>query len=169
MPFRAKLRKTFSRHSNPSSQSSADTSSSYGSSSNVDTYKPGEKMPQKYRRPVEKAHKAMLEAYRLDFGDSSGRRSFESEYSPMGSRIPSRRNSTDLPSTRRAPVGRRGPTFMELAAESGSDSDLSQVGHSAQSTLQGSRNSTASRHDSPFTQDDLSQAMRKSYLTQPRS
>lgn len=126
MPFRAKLRQTFSRTSQRSSQSSADTSSSYGSSSskNVDVYKPGEKIPQKYRRPVDKAHKAMLDAYRMDFGESSSRRSFQSECSPMGSRMPSRRNSIDL-STRRAPIGRRGAVFVELGTESGSDSDLS--------------------------------------------
>ncbi|QDS77579.1 hypothetical protein FKW77_001572 [Venturia effusa] len=124
MPFRAKLRKTFSRTSNRSSQSSADTSSSYASSStNVDVYKPGEKIPQKYRRPVDKAHKAMLEAYQMDFGGgSTGRRSsFQSECSPMGSRMPSRRNSIE----RRAPIGRRGATFLELSAHSGSDSDFS--------------------------------------------
>lgn len=126
MAFRAKLRKTFSRNSHRSSQSSADTSSSYGSSSskNANVYQPGEKIPQKYRKPVDKAHKAMLDAYRMDFGESTGRKSFQSEYSPMGSRMPSRRNSIDLSTTRRAPIGRRG-AFMELAAESGSDSDLS--------------------------------------------
>ncbi|KAE9979865.1 hypothetical protein EG328_000623 [Venturia inaequalis] len=173
MPFRAKLRKTFSRNSHRSSQSSADTSSSYGSSSsnNVDVYKPGEKIPQKYRRPVDKAHKAMLDSYRMDFGESSGssssRRSFQSECSPMGSRMPSRRNSIDMSATRRAPVGRRGATFLELAVESGSDSDLTRAGLPNQSStfLQGgSQDSTASRHDSPFTQEDLSQAMRKTYL-----
>lgn len=127
MPFRAKLRKTFSRNSNRSSQSSADTSSSYDSSSskNVDVYKPGEKIPQKYRRPVDKAHKAMLEAYRMDFGESTGRRSFESECSPMGSRIPSRRNSIDMSSTRRTPVVRRGATFVEFTPESSTYLDYS--------------------------------------------
>lgn len=124
MPFRAKLKKTFSRN-NRSSQSSSETSSTFGSSSskNANVYQPGEKIPQKYRRPVDKAHKAMLEAYRMDFGESTGRKSFQSEYSPMASRMPSRRNSIDL-STKRAPIGQRGASFLEYPEDSGSESDF---------------------------------------------
>jgi hypothetical protein len=57
-----------------------------------DYYKPGEKMPPlKYRRAVDPEHKKTLEAF--TFGSAWRRRSHTSLYSPMGSRLPSRRNS----------------------------------------------------------------------------
>jgi hypothetical protein len=57
-----------------------------------DYYKPGEKMPPlKYRRAVDPEHKATLEAF--SFSTAWRRRSHTSLYSPMGSRLPSRRNS----------------------------------------------------------------------------
>ena len=56
-------------------------------------YKPGEVMPkQKYRGPVNKEHKEKLDAF--SFGNAFRRRnSDQSQYSPMGSRLPSRRSS----------------------------------------------------------------------------
>lgn len=125
MPFRARLKKTFSRTSR-SSQSSSEISSTLSGSSGKrasNVYQPGEKIPQKYRRPVDKAHKEKLDAYTFNFGEPSGRRSFQSVYSPMGSRMPSRRNSIELP-MKRAAIGRRGASFVELDEGSGSDSDL---------------------------------------------
>lgn len=57
-----------------------------------DYYKPGEKMPpMKYRRAVDPEHKKKLEAF--SFSTAWRRRSHTSLYSPMGSRLPSRRNS----------------------------------------------------------------------------
>lgn len=57
-----------------------------------DYYKPGEKMPPlKYRRAVDPEHKKKLEAF--SFTTAWRRRSHTSLYSPMGSRLPSRRNS----------------------------------------------------------------------------
>ncbi|KAF1947469.1 hypothetical protein EJ02DRAFT_333986 [Clathrospora elynae] len=57
-----------------------------------DFYKPGEKMPMlKYRRPVDPEHKKTLEAF--TFKTAWRRRSDASLYSPMGSRLPSRRGS----------------------------------------------------------------------------
>lgn len=57
-----------------------------------DFYQPGEKMPPlKYRRPVDPEHKARLEAF--SFKTAWRRRSNASLYSPMGSRLPSRRGS----------------------------------------------------------------------------
>lgn len=57
-----------------------------------DYYKPGEKMPPlKYRRAVDPEHKKTLEAF--SFSTAWRRRSHTSLYSPMGSRLPSRRNS----------------------------------------------------------------------------
>lgn len=57
-----------------------------------DFYQPGEKMPPlKYRRPVDPEHKKRLEAF--SFKTAWRRRSNASLYSPMGSRMPSRRGS----------------------------------------------------------------------------
>lgn len=57
-----------------------------------DFYLPGEKMPQlKYRRAVDPEHKLRLEAF--SFKTAWRRRSQASLYSPMGSRLPSRRGS----------------------------------------------------------------------------
>lgn len=57
-----------------------------------DFYQPGEQMPPlKYRRPVDPEHKARLEAF--SFQTAWRRRSHASLYSPMGSRLPSRKAS----------------------------------------------------------------------------
>ncbi|KAF3039363.1 hypothetical protein E8E12_006295 [Didymella heteroderae] len=57
-----------------------------------DFYKPGEKMPpMKYRRPVDPEHKKNLEAF--TWKKAWRRRSHQSLYSPMGSRLPSRKGS----------------------------------------------------------------------------
>ncbi|KAF1844176.1 uncharacterized protein K460DRAFT_379166 [Cucurbitaria berberidis CBS 394.84] len=57
-----------------------------------DFYLPGEKMPPlKYRRPVDPEHKKRLESF--NFSTAWRRRSHTSLYSPMGSKLPSRRNS----------------------------------------------------------------------------
>ncbi|KAF2845942.1 hypothetical protein T440DRAFT_252500 [Plenodomus tracheiphilus IPT5] len=57
-----------------------------------DFYLPGEKMPPlKYRRPVDPEHKKRLEAF--SFSTAWRRHSNASLYSPMGSRLPSRRSS----------------------------------------------------------------------------
>ncbi|KAH7081034.1 hypothetical protein FB567DRAFT_118769 [Paraphoma chrysanthemicola] len=57
-----------------------------------DYYKPGEKMPPlKYRRAVDPEHKKRLEAF--SFSTAWRARSRTSLYSPMGSRLPSRRGS----------------------------------------------------------------------------
>lgn len=93
MPFREKAKKLF--RSKRSSDDSLSKSSSSNSSrerwpSNV--YKPGEAMPRpKYRRPPTKEHKEKLESF--SFADAWRRKSYQSNYSPMGTRAPSRRNS----------------------------------------------------------------------------
>ncbi|KAF1830427.1 hypothetical protein BDW02DRAFT_507552 [Decorospora gaudefroyi] len=57
-----------------------------------DFYQPGEKMPPlKYRRAVDPEHKKKLEAF--SFTTAWRRHSNASLYSPMGSRLPSRRSS----------------------------------------------------------------------------
>jgi len=57
-----------------------------------DFYQPGEQMPPlKYRRPVDPEHKKRLEAF--SFQTAWRQRSHASLYSPMGSRLPSRKAS----------------------------------------------------------------------------
>lgn len=46
----------------------------------------------KYRAPPQKEHKEKLEAF--SFADAWRRKSFQSQHSPMGTRAPSRRNSS---------------------------------------------------------------------------
>jgi len=101
MAFREKLKKTFSRNqsggnsensSTLSKTNSKQTSRRNSKDKNHQYYKPGEKIPQpKYRRPVDPEHKARLEAF--SFADAWRRMSGQSQYSPMGSRMPSRRGS----------------------------------------------------------------------------
>ena len=94
MPFREKAKALFksrNRGDSALSKSSSKDSSHDRLPSNV--YKPGEAMPRpKYRKPPTKEHKEKLESF--SFGDAWRRRkSFQSTYSPMGTRAPSRRNS----------------------------------------------------------------------------
>lgn len=97
MPFRQKLRKTFSRSSTGSNGSSSTSSSTMGDdipcNPKFSMYQPGERIPYKYRRPVERAHREKLEAFTFD--NAWKRCSHGSQYSPMGSRMPSRKNSVE--------------------------------------------------------------------------
>lgn len=64
-------------------------------------YKPGEPMPRpKYRAAPKKEHTEKLEAF--SFAEAWRRKSFQSQYSPMGTRAPSRRNSAKTPGSRRS-------------------------------------------------------------------
>ncbi len=99
MVFRERAKalfKTKSRGSSVSKPSSTTTTSTSGTSpdgrwpSNV--YKPGEPMPRpKYRAIPKKEHKEKLEAF--NFGDAWRKKSFQSTYSPGGTRASSRRQS----------------------------------------------------------------------------
>ncbi|QIW96180.1 hypothetical protein AMS68_001698 [Peltaster fructicola] len=93
MPLRERAKNLFKRRSSRSdtlSKTSSKESSRDRWPSNV--YKPGEPMPRpKYRRPPEKAHKDKLDAF--SFGEAWRRKSYQSQHSPMGTRLPSRRNS----------------------------------------------------------------------------
>lgn len=93
MPFREKAKKLFrpkSRAESDLSKTSSSNSSRERWPSNV--YKPGEPMPRpKYRKPPTKEHKDKLESF--SFGDAWRRKSYQSTYSPMGTRAPSRKNS----------------------------------------------------------------------------
>jgi hypothetical protein len=96
MPFRERIKKTFRRMSNTNSSGSTDTKVYDPSDRSCSLYyQPGEKIPYKYRRPVEPAHKAKLDGF--SFGSAWRRKSTQSQYSPMGSRLPSRQNSEAHP------------------------------------------------------------------------
>jgi len=126
MPFRERLKKTFSRNSQ-SSTNSEDSSTISGSDGKThgNTYQPGEKIPQKYRRPVEKAHREKLESF--SFANAWRRKSYQSIYSPMGSRMPSRKNSVEVQTGRRSMTARRGDSYVGQVAES--EHDESDVGN----------------------------------------
>lgn len=89
MPFRQRAKAFFKRSkTNDDTLSKTDSSDSHERwPSNV--YKPGEPMPRpKYRQPPKKEHKEHLESF--SFADAWRRKSFQSQYSPMGTRAPSR-------------------------------------------------------------------------------
>ena len=99
MPFRSRMKRVFG-HSSSGSSSSASAEKAheptldYRKDSTV--YRPGEFMPRpKYRQPAEREHKARLESF--SFGAAAGkfirRLSNSSNYSPMGTRLPSRSTS----------------------------------------------------------------------------
>ncbi|PSK51889.1 hypothetical protein B9Z65_3156 [Elsinoe australis] len=92
MPFREKLKKAFKSSSPSSSKTSSPTITQAEQRWPSNVYHPDEPMPRpKYRAPVKKEHKEKLEAF--NFGSSWRRKSRVSLYSPMGSRMPSRRGS----------------------------------------------------------------------------
>jgi hypothetical protein len=104
MAIRERLKKTFRRNS------TSGTGSEESSTTEHRVYQPGEKIPQsKYRRPVAKEHKEKLEAF--SFANAWRRKSNGSTYSPMGSRMPSRKNSAE------PQVGRRSRSFVQSVAE----------------------------------------------------
>ncbi|KAF2715784.1 hypothetical protein K504DRAFT_367459 [Pleomassaria siparia CBS 279.74] len=96
MPLRMRLRRAFTRGSSDedSLRKTSKASSKLITPAPVESniYQPGEKMPPlKYRRPVAPEHKAKLEAF--TWAKAWRRRSSQSLYSPMGSRMPSHKTS----------------------------------------------------------------------------
>lgn len=112
MPFREKAKALFKSKRGSDSDSLSKSSSKNSSRdrwpSNV--YKPGETMPRpKYRRPPTKEHKETLEAF--SFAEAWRRKSFQSQYSPMGTRLPSRRTSfLSIGSRKKSYMSSRGPS-----------------------------------------------------------
>lgn len=111
MVFREKAKALFKSKSKPRSSRSDSLSKTSSSTSSRDrhpsnVYAPGEPMPRpKYRKPPTKEHKDKLEAF--SFGDAWRKKSFQSQYSPMGTRAPSRRNSLFSLASRRKSYGGR--------------------------------------------------------------
>ncbi|KAF2769415.1 hypothetical protein EJ03DRAFT_96799 [Teratosphaeria nubilosa] len=124
MPFRERAKKLFKSKNRGSDSDSLSKSSSKNSSrdrwpSNV--YKPGEPMPRpKYRKPPTKEHKEHLESF--SFAEAWRRKSFQSQYSPMGTRLPSRRNSfLSMGSRKRSYLSSRGPSRNGSVGSQSSD------------------------------------------------
>lgn len=98
MPLRSRLRRAFTRASHDDPQLvKGKKSKNY----DPNVYQPGEKMPPlKYRRPVAPEHKAHLESF--EWAKAWRRKSATSIYSPMGSRMVSRKSSFQSFRTRRS-------------------------------------------------------------------
>ena len=96
MPFRERIKRALTRSSASSTTSNPSSTPTDASRRNSHIYQPGEKMPPpKYRRPVAPEHKEKLESF--SWAKAWRRHSGVSQYSPMGSRVPSRKNSTAAP------------------------------------------------------------------------
>ncbi|KAF2860193.1 hypothetical protein K470DRAFT_258159 [Piedraia hortae CBS 480.64] len=190
MPLRQRAKAFFHRRSRTDSSSSKPSCSGSNRDrwpSNV--YKPGEPMPPpKYRRPPHKEHWENLE--RFTFDDSWRRKSFQSQYSPMGTRLPSRQNSilgrsvgdSDGPSRTASITGedgfgvgdrrqrRRdlgfGGTRLSAEPEVEGDDDVGNVGLSRAQSREGPSARYMTAHDhTPFSEDDLSLALQQSQIT----
>lgn len=94
MPFREKMKRAFRRSSSVADGADLTKATSKASKKKDqdNIYKPGETPASKYRGPNNQAHQDKLSAF--SFGSAwSRRKSDQSEYSPMGSKLPSRRGS----------------------------------------------------------------------------
>jgi len=111
----------------------------------------------------------------------------------MGSRMPSRKNSAEQPGARRSFASRRGNSTVRNGAEeveklsegSGDDTNVANVGLSRQVTAERPKSRAIATkdfateekpqtsgtntipHDRPFTQEDLTLAMKRSHLAVP--
>ncbi|KAL0259704.1 hypothetical protein SLS55_005443 [Diplodia seriata] len=183
MAFRERVKRALGRNSSSKSSSSSSTLSKNNSKSDSSVwYQPGEPLPMpKYRRPVAKEHKEKLESF--NFEKAWRRRSDQSIYSPMGSRIPSRRNSLTSRKSMNAPrrqviedindtgdvgnVGlsqrtREGTRLTSLALRSENGSDPSTSSRSQTATT----NSSSALGQS-FTQQELNLALKRSNMEVP--
>ena len=132
MPFRAKMKRALGRStstSNGTDLSQSDTNKSTKAKKPKkeklpdNVYKPGEVMPRpKYRGPYNQAHQDKLSAF--SFGDVFKRRrssaTQNSDISPMGSRVLSRRGSAW---SRRSKLGSRQNSNFAGVAERDDDED----------------------------------------------
>ncbi|KAI4207852.1 MAG: hypothetical protein LQ346_000355 [Caloplaca aetnensis] len=104
MPFRDKVKKAFGKSNDDPSETSSDLSPTRSKASTkkpkkqkVDypdnVYKPGEIPESKYKGPYDKKHQQKLHAFSFAAAFQGRRKSAQSLYSPMGSRLPSRMGS----------------------------------------------------------------------------
>ncbi|MCJ1476182.1 hypothetical protein MMC13_004847 [Lambiella insularis] len=154
MPFREKMKKAFGRSpsisnaSSPSSSTPVNSLSQFSEKSKKskkkdkkgesDVYKIGDVMPKpKYRAPVDPQHKDRLDAF--NFGGALAairRKSAQSQYSPMGSRMPSRMGS--LASSRQGGPSRQQSVAVAPGLEEArdADDDVGNVGLSRHQTTE---------------------------------
>ncbi|MCJ1302586.1 hypothetical protein MMC08_005390 [Hypocenomyce scalaris] len=142
MPFREKMKKAFGRSPSTSSTSASPLTLTSSNRSKKEKkkeqapdniYKPGEMPASKYRGPVNKAHQEMLSTFSFSDAWAGRRKSGQSQYSPMGSRMPSRVGSPGSlfgggRRSRRQSHVQRGVEEME------GDDDVGNVGLSRQHT-----------------------------------
>ncbi|MCJ1277076.1 hypothetical protein MMC21_004885 [Puttea exsequens] len=159
MPFRAKMKRALGRTNSSGALSKTDTAQSKKPKKEKlpnNVYKPGEKMPRlKYRGPWNQAHQDNLSSF--SFGDAWKRRksSANEEYSPMGSRLVSRRpsawsrlsrlgsrKSSFVGGEEKGKVGSRRVSMAGLGEAEGDD-DIGNVGLSRQQTAENKRSRTA--------------------------
>ncbi|KAI9802126.1 MAG: hypothetical protein M1833_002047 [Piccolia ochrophora] len=170
MPFRERMRRAFGR-----SNTSDDLTPKRSKSQQADLYKPGEVMPKpKYPGRYNKPHQDMLSAF--SFGEAFRRRKSDmTDVSPMGSRMPSRKNSEAM--GRKSSAHRR--SHIGKVVESvDDDDDKSQVGPSSsdppsdrdfdvQDPLKVAQNKDTFPSDALFTEEELNSALHKTSLQVP--
>ncbi|KAL8725474.1 MAG: hypothetical protein Q9166_007336 [cf. Caloplaca sp. 2 TL-2023] len=102
MPFRAKVKKAFGKNEDPSGAGSDIITQSKPSTKRskkpkieypANVYQPGEIPESKYKGPYNKDHQQKLHAFSFKTAFQGRRKSEQSLYSPMGSRLPSRMGS----------------------------------------------------------------------------
>jgi hypothetical protein len=111
MPFRERVKQVLRRSStNASSDGSGNSTPRMPTEKEIDKWNRQNLPPSKYRRVVDPKHKQHLEAF--SFGSTLRRNSNTSQYSPMGSRLPSRRNSgSGTPGRKSLQIHRRGDSI----------------------------------------------------------
>ncbi len=121
MPFREKMKKAFGRSPSTSNGSDLAKTSSKGSRKEQESiHKPGEMPKPKYRGPYNQSHQDKLSAF--SFGGAwTRRKSDQSQYSPMGSRLPSRRGS--MLSGRSPPARSRQQSYVGQVVENADGDD----------------------------------------------
>lgn len=187
MPFRAKLRKTFSKKSPPSSTAaSGDTTpDKFHRRSDVEYYEVHEIPKSKYRGRVDPVHQKKLHAF--SFGDAFGRRAssiVSGAFSPRGTHAQSRRASwmsrtksnASEHSQRRKSIAAAAVTGQEPAKEDEVDdtdvanatlsrpvtsggNEKSEPNQDTPDTLKAESGSLEVKNDSPFSSADLERAM----------
>ncbi|KAL8951930.1 MAG: hypothetical protein Q9222_002114 [Ikaeria aurantiellina] len=104
MPFRDKVKRAFGKANEDPSETSSDLSQVQSKASTKkakkqkveypeNVYKPGEIPDSKYKGPYNKEHQQRLQAFSFKTAFQGRRKSEQSLYSPMGSRLPSRMGS----------------------------------------------------------------------------
>ncbi|KAL8794194.1 MAG: hypothetical protein Q9195_003262 [Heterodermia aff. obscurata] len=168
MPFRAKMKRAFGRDSPDEASDQAQTNGKVSDKKKKkqklpdNVYKPGEVMPRpKYRGPYDKEHQDKLTSF--NFANAFSRRKSDySEYSPMGSKLPSRRGSF-LGIGRKSFARSRQPSYVDpaLLESKEGDDDVTNVGLSRQQTHEEKKR--------PRTRDSAKRPRKSNSVKRPRT